>query len=553
MKIYKKTSLVLNLLLLLAVTNELNVFSDETSSKIEINNESKPVKTQNIVTDNLDAVESNSTITSIPNGTTMMKFNNSTGELIIEPENGISGMMDSSISSIMLYTYDQIKSITINSGVSAPVDSYYLFAELPNLVSIDVTNLNVSNVHNMARMFSFDSALTTIRGLGVWDTSSVTEMWSMFDSVSSIEALDIGNWNTSSVIDMRAMFQSTSSLKQLNIQNWETSSVRDMSVMFYGAYSLRYLDLNTWDTSNVSMMKYMFTGMVSLESLIIDNWDTTNVTNMGYMFSENTSLTQLNLSKWNTKKVIDMNGMFNNDRLTVLTLGPNFQVTTGAETGLFSLTETEIYSGKWENIGQGSLENPKGLIILDSVSLMDAYGSGKTPPSKEVETYVWQKKAQPVITTINYSDGGKELIPMNPIPEIIGRFGDTYVIVNAPSIEGYHVKEITYNGNPVSAEDKVKLVENGKLIYIYENNETLTPIPSSEKVDDPEKYKKEDGNIQEQIVKSETLVDKNIQNEQDLPQTGEGKQGLWSTLFGLLIIVLISAFGIKNFRKNNIR
>ena len=64
-------------------------------------------------------------------------------------------------------------------------------------------------------------------------------------------------WNTSSVTDMRSMFEDAISFNQ-DISNWNVSNVEDMSYMFYKARSFNQ-DISNWDVSNVGRYElYVF-------------------------------------------------------------------------------------------------------------------------------------------------------------------------------------------------------------------------------------------------------------------------------------------------------
>ena len=60
------------------------------------------------------------------------------------------------------------------------------------------------------------------QNINSWDTSSVTDMHTMFDNASAFNG-DISSWDTSSVINMSYMFNGASAFNQ-NISSWDTSS-----------------------------------------------------------------------------------------------------------------------------------------------------------------------------------------------------------------------------------------------------------------------------------------------------------------------------------------
>ena len=186
--------------------------------------------------------------------------------------------------------------------------------------------------------------------LSNFDTSQVTDMQFMFSGMSSLTTLDLSNFDTSQVTDMKYMFRDTSSLTTLNLSNFDTSRVTNMEVMFYGMSSLTSLDLSNFDTSQVKYMNYMFSYMSSLTTLDLSNFDTSQVAYMNSMFS-GTSLTSLNLSNFDTSKVMKMSNMFFNMRnLTSLNL-TNFNTSKVTDMeDMFSLSNDYASDDKLEKI-----------------------------------------------------------------------------------------------------------------------------------------------------------------------------------------------------------
>lgn len=72
------------------------------------------------------------------------------------------------------------------------------------------------------------------------------------------ESIDLSDLDTSNVKNMHAMFGQCSSLTDLNLSNLDTSKVTDMSFMFAECIALENVDLSGFNTSNVENMKGMF-------------------------------------------------------------------------------------------------------------------------------------------------------------------------------------------------------------------------------------------------------------------------------------------------------
>ena len=123
----------------------------------------------------------------------------------------------------------------------------------------------------------------------------------MFFGCKNIIKLDFSNFDTSQVTNMSNMFYNCNSLKKINLANFNTENVDNMSSMFSFCNSLLNLNLSFFNTQNVTDMSYMFIDCNSLLNLDLSNFNTENVVNMSYMFSGNRKLTDLNLSNFNTQ------------------------------------------------------------------------------------------------------------------------------------------------------------------------------------------------------------------------------------------------------------
>ena len=143
-----------------------------------------------------------------------------------------------------------------------------------------------------------------------FNTISISNVFSLFHSCSSLESIDLSNFDTSKVTDMYSMFSGCSSLKSIYLSNFKTPKVTDMGYMFYGCSSLKSIDLSSFDTSKVTRMGWMFSECSSLKSIYLSSFDTSNITNMGGMFSGCSSLKSIVLSNFDTSKVTDMSWMF---------------------------------------------------------------------------------------------------------------------------------------------------------------------------------------------------------------------------------------------------
>ena len=191
-----------------------------------------------------------------------------------------------------------------------PIGSVYrLFEDLKALKTIEMNNVDTSEVMDMGWMFAGCSSLQAL-DLSGFDTSGVVYMDGMFSGCSNLISLDISSFDTSNVVWMSRMFNGCNSLKTLDVTAFETGNVEDMTYMFYGCSSLTSLNMSGFDTSEVTGMSAMFCECSSLTSLDVSRLDTSKVTDMSGMFANCSSLTSLDVSHLDTSKVLDMVGMF---------------------------------------------------------------------------------------------------------------------------------------------------------------------------------------------------------------------------------------------------
>ncbi|WP_236994500.1 BspA family leucine-rich repeat surface protein, partial [Listeria monocytogenes] len=189
---------------------------------------------------------------------------------------------------------------------SSVTNMWIMFDGCASLEKLDVSNFDTSSVTNMSVMFNDCASLEEL-DVSNFDMSSVTNMSYMFQNCASLKELDVSNFDTSSVTRMWAMFTACTSLEALDVSNFDTSSVTDMNNMFFACAGLEELDVSNFDTSSVTNMQNMFQNCTSLEELDLSNFDTSSVTNMSYMFQNCTALKSLYLDNFTyTPRTTDM-------------------------------------------------------------------------------------------------------------------------------------------------------------------------------------------------------------------------------------------------------
>ena len=214
--------------------------------------------------------------------------------------------------------------VAADGAIAPNPDASWLLQDFVNLKTIKFGNcFDTSSVTDMSSMFDHCTSLTSL-DLSGFDTSSVTDMSSMFQNCASLTSLDVSSFDTSNVTHMFFMFDLCKSLTSLDLASFDTSNVIDMDAMFANCERLTDLDLSGFDTANVTSMDYMFSNCKDLTSLDLSGFDTSNVADMSNMFRSCTSLTNLNLSSFDASAVTKMDSMFNDcDNLTDIICSDN--------------------------------------------------------------------------------------------------------------------------------------------------------------------------------------------------------------------------------------
>lgn len=144
----------------------------------------------------------------------------------------------------------ECENLSFDQGVILPADCTGLFSASSMLKSIDITNVDASEVTSMWGMFSSCDRLETLNLTGI-DTSNVTNMKEMFSGCAALTELDLSGLNTTNVNDMEAMFSNCTSLTELDLSGLNTSHVMNIQRIFENCSSLSHLDLSSWDLSSL--------------------------------------------------------------------------------------------------------------------------------------------------------------------------------------------------------------------------------------------------------------------------------------------------------------
>ena len=256
--------------------------------------------------------------------------------------------------------------LQFESGVVFPDNSSRLFADMICLRSIDLNNVDTSNVMNMSNMFSGCVRLTGV-DLSSLETDNVITMKGMFMGCIKLSSIDISSLDTSNLLDMSDMFRGCYKLTDFTLDGLDLSNVTDMSGLFYGCTALEYINFSNIDSLGVADMSSLFRNCSNLENLDLSNVNTSNATDMSDMFNGCERLKTLNLSGFDTGNVTDMRRMFSNcGQLTSLDV-------SGFDTGNVTDMEEMFY-----NCGQLTSLDVSGFDtgnVTDMSSMFSACGN----------------------------------------------------------------------------------------------------------------------------------------------------------------------------------
>jgi bacterial surface protein 26-residue repeat len=281
--------------------------------------------------------------------------------VLVLAANGQHGTSDWEIIDGVLYIEEgEFPSI----GENIP-DSNYRFSpwvEHREGITKIVFNGEVTAIGSQSSLFKNLNKVTDIVGLELLDTSGVTDMSHMFEGMEELENLDLSNFNTSNVGNMKNMFTYLFNITSLNVTSFNTSNVTNMDRMFFDVAKVEELDVSGFNTAIVENMDFMFYNTGMLRKLDLSGFDTRSVTTMDQMFLQPF--------------------IFN---LVELRLGENFDFLLGQDVALNELAPDENWTGFWQNVGSGTIQNPLGDYVLTSNDLVENYNG-----EIMADTYIWQ-------------------------------------------------------------------------------------------------------------------------------------------------------------------
>ena len=188
-----------------------------------------------------------------------------------------------------------------------------MFYGLQNIIEIDLSSLDISNVKNMSSMFEQCINLKKIT-FGNINTSLVENMHHLFHNCTKLISLDLSNFDTSSVTNMQWLFRFCESITSIDLTNFNTGKVEDMFDIFAYCYKLTSVDVSSFETSKVKQMQGMFYHCYALKYLDLSKFDTSQVATLQGICADDDSLIYINFNSLIIKEgtIIDIDYMFDN-------------------------------------------------------------------------------------------------------------------------------------------------------------------------------------------------------------------------------------------------
>ena len=282
------------------------------------------------------------------------------------------------------------------------IDCNLMFSGLYNIIYIDLSNFDSSEITGMFGMFKDCSSLTSVN-FGNFDTSKVTDMCSMFGGCTLLTSINLSSFNTENVVDLSYMFANCISLILIDLSNFNTPKMKYIGGIFYNCRALKNINLNNLNTSNTEFMDKMFYECKNLSSIDIRNFDASKVIDMSLMFSGCNSLTSIDLSNFDAKSVKWMNDIFSGcSKLEILNL-TNFKTASVEKmNNMFrdceSLTSLDLSSFNTENISDIS-SMFFGCKLLSSIDLSNF----NTPNLKYIGSMLYNCNSLKYINIDNFN------------------------------------------------------------------------------------------------------------------------------------------------------
>ena len=220
-------------------------------------------------------------------------------------------------SSGIFYSLKEVLEVIDLSGANfsgpnqSSCDLSFMFYYFPKLISVDLSNANLTKVSDMNTMFEDCSLLVNVNFDNV-STPNIVKMNRMFSRCTSLEEVDLSGLGGNNLMFHTYMFMGCTNLRKINMSNFNFGNANfNGDGAFYGLSNVKTINLTNANISNLTNLDSMFYGLSTLTEIIgLNTLDVSNVTSMYSMFRDCSNLTNLDLSSFNTSNITNMDDMF---------------------------------------------------------------------------------------------------------------------------------------------------------------------------------------------------------------------------------------------------
>ena len=147
-------------------------------------------------------------------------------------------------------------------------DCSFMFCDCYNIINIDLSSFDTSEVNNMYRMFNNCIKLNNIN-LSNFNTQNVSNMGLMFNKCINLKNINLSEFNTKNVSNMDAMFSNCNILETIDLSSFDTTNLKKIVKLFSNCKNLTYIDISSFICNNVKSLKDIFEGITCLKKLKI--------------------------------------------------------------------------------------------------------------------------------------------------------------------------------------------------------------------------------------------------------------------------------------------
>jgi len=199
-----------------------------------------------------------------------------------------------------------LQSFVVPSWNAKPEYMYWMFHHCHNIVEIDLSNIDFSDVTSLRGVWGDCWKLKTLRLPQHCTMSNVETMIETFASCHELSGLDLSEWDTGKVTSLNCTFSDTNDVNMIrSIENWDVRKVKDMTYMISGVSEaestlnkLTYVDFTRWNVESVERLFGTFSNLQHIESIDLSTWETPNLKNMSDIFIYDINLKVIDMSNF---------------------------------------------------------------------------------------------------------------------------------------------------------------------------------------------------------------------------------------------------------------